>query len=61
MKKPFLSLKTKKEKRSLALSLCLCIAVLAMFFLPQKSLPVFSQNGNAHAASSLFELVSEWC
>lgn len=59
LKKPFISLKNKKDKFSFLFALLLCVSASLLFFLPDRSLTVFS-DGKDIGIKGLFNLLNGW-
>lgn len=57
MKKPFIYLKSNKDRFALVFMLLLCASVSMLFFMPDASIPVFSNGVTHNGISGLFDLV----
>ncbi len=59
MKKPIIAFKTHADAVRLIFMLILCVSASLLFFMPEESLPVFS-NGAHQGINGLFNLVNGW-
>lgn len=59
MKKPFISLKSRRERLKFALCITLCAGACALFLVPRDAVSVFAGGAN-EGVRGLFNMINGW-